>query len=94
MNTQVWPNFIDNPHPTTQELLDQESKARRTKFDQSCFQCSCELADTPEGAPTECTSCCQLCGEPADEESTEYTEDGVSKPGHYQCIIDAGMDPA
>lgn len=92
MHVQIWPNFID--HPTPQELLDEERKARTGKVEQTCMQCGSPLAETLDDQPTECTSCCQLCGEPADGESTEYTEDGVSKPGHYQCIIDAGMDPA
>lgn len=60
--------------------------------DKHCFQCGNRLVPVAEGQPSECSSCCQLCGEPADGESTEYYDDqlGLSLPGHAQCILDNG----
>jgi hypothetical protein len=61
-----------------------------------CFQCGHTLVPVADNQPSECPSCCQLCGEPADGESTEYYDQQlqVSLPGHYQCIVDHGYNPA
>jgi len=66
-------------------------------MDETCFQCGARLYCPVDGSqPTECPDCCSLCGEMADAESTEYYDPQrkVSLPGHAQCILDAGFQPA
>jgi hypothetical protein len=85
MHTQIWPNFIDNPHPTGPQSNDE------------CFQCGSKLYSPNDGSqPTECPSCCQLCGEMADAEMGEFWDKSKeeSVTAHAQCGIDAGLDLA
>lgn len=60
-----------------------------------CYQCGAKLYG-PSGLcaddqPTECSDCCQLCGEPADNEMGEFSQFGEAVWAHAQCGLDAGL---
>ena len=72
-------------------------------MDVVCFQCGTRLYSPTDGSePSECPSCCALCGEPADDEMTEFwnpdgdtaTGNGSTVNAHAGCGLDAGFPMA